>query len=251
MVIAKYKTVKTKSNPRRNIDELQFKIRPNTTDAKVIDEVITKNTYEKKNRNNDFNFEIGPGQTWLDLGGNIGTFSVLALEKGADKVITYEPESENYELLKHNLSLNRYPKNKYKTHKQAVSTKNGKMNLHLCKGDYNKYRHSLIPIRGRETTPVSVVSLESVRKKYPSINSIKMDIEGAEIDILEKYKKWEGIDNLVFEYSFDVDNSIPRFMKIIDKLKKKYDNVLFLKVKPDELEYNHFPRATMVYCYND
>ena len=60
---------------------------------------------------------------WLDLGGNIGTFTVNVLAKGC-KVYTYEPEPNNYKLLKKNIDLNSklYFKNRVKTYKKAVST---------------------------------------------------------------------------------------------------------------------------------
>jgi len=54
------KTVISKSKPiqtTKGIIPLKFYIRPNTTDEKVIDEVINRNVYQKKK----LNFEINPG----------------------------------------------------------------------------------------------------------------------------------------------------------------------------------------------
>lgn len=234
------------TRPKRDLPSLKFQIRPDTTDIKVIDEVIHRNSYQKRS----IDFFIGEGQSWLDLGGNIGTFAVLALSLGAQKVICYEPEPENFELLSLNLRLNDFELGRYQLHQSAVSAEgaNEPIELYICRGDYNKYRHSLIKIRGRPTIKVDCVSLDQVRKAYPEINAIKMDIEGAEIEILEKYDNWWGIDKLVFEYSFDVDPSIPRFLNIIEKLKKSFSTVHYTKVKADESEYKYYPRATMVFC---
>ena len=79
-----------------------------------------------------------------------------------------------------------------------------------------------------------------------------MDIEGSEILILEfltatHYKQY-NIQKLVFEYSFDVDRSIPRFLRIIHNLKKYFSRVHYDKVKENELEYNYFPACTNVFC---
>lgn len=83
-------------------------------------------------------------------------------------------------------------------------------------------------------------------------DGVKIDIEGAEIDILESVgpREWASwnTQKLVFEYSFDIDNSIPRFLDIIDSLREYFDFVYYTKVKEDELVYNHFPAATIVYC---
>ena len=77
-----------------------------------------------------------------------------------------------------------------------------------------------------------------------------MDIEGAEIEILEKIplKVLKPIKKLVFEYSFDFDKSIPRFLKIIEKLRKHFKVVSYSKVKDNELEYSYFPPCVNVFC---
>jgi hypothetical protein len=136
-----------------------------------------------------------------------------------------------------------------KTFCQALFLEDKKVPLYLCKGDYNKYRHSLLYKRGRPMIQVPVKSIFSVLKKYP-INCIKMDIEGSEIEILEQMQKHdlEKIQKMVFEYSFDFDKSIPRFIRIIEKLQTIFSQVHYNKVKPDELEYNYFPACTLVFC---
>ena len=235
--------------PKRGLD-LQLTIRPNTTDEKVIDEVFKRNSYDKPK----VNFRVCDGkESWLDLGGNIGTFSLIVLSRGG-RVVTCEPEPSNLKLLETNLSVN-FPKTdgRWIILPVAVSSQpSGKMlDLYICKGDYNKYRHTLKPVRGRKTLRVKNMNIHDLLSEY-SFDCIKMDIEGAEIDILETlvhtdYRKY-GIHKLVLEYSFDVDRSIPRFLGIINELKKHFSTVFYTKVNPDELEYNYYPPACMVYC---
>lgn len=64
---------------------------------------------------------------------------------------------------------------------------------------------------------------------------------GAEIDILEELKPedYKGIDKVVYEYSFDIDPSIPRFLAIVEKLRKVFRLVHYTKVNETELEYRH------------
>ena len=125
------------------------------------------------------------------------------------------------------------------------------MDLFICKGDYNKYRHTLVPIRGRTTIHVPVQPILKVLAKYKP-DCIKMDIEGAEISILESLTPKDfthaRIKKLVFEYSFDVDRSIPRFLAIIENLKKYFTKVYYDKVKENEEFYNYFPACTNVFC---
>ena len=246
---SKSKNKKTKVNVK-NYGEMSLFIRPDTTDIKVIKEVLQTCVYEKKS----IGFFVEENENWLDLGGNIGTFSLLCLARNAN-VISYEPEKENFSLMEKNIETN-FPgasSKKVKLINQAVGTNSGSIDLYLCKGDYNKYRHTIYPKRGRESVSVKIQSIKSVLNKYSKIDCIKMDIEGAEIDILEflkpsDYKKF-GIKKIVFEYSFDIDNSIPRFMKIMKSLKKYFNNVHWTKVKSNELTYDYFPAATLVFCY--
>ena len=110
--------------------EIKCNIRKNTTDIKVIKEVLETRVYHKTTRDKDFTFDVEKGEKWLDLGGNIGTFAIYALTKGAKKVISYEPEKDNFEILSKNM-LENFPKSKYSIVESAVGTISGKTNLYL------------------------------------------------------------------------------------------------------------------------
>jgi FkbM family methyltransferase len=232
-------------NEKRNLD-LQLYIREETTDPKVIIEVFTTNVYEKPK----IDFYIEPQDKWLDLGGNIGTFSLLALSRGCS-VVTCEPEPENVDILEKNLTLN-FPGGAWEIIPMAVTTKrDNSIDFYPCNGEYNKYRHTIYPKRGRSKTSVPNIHIDDLLSGT-YIDSIKIDIEGAEIDILEHltpddYAK-NGIRKMVFEYSFDVDSYIPRFLAIINKLRQYFSVVHYTKVKENEEHYRYFPAATIVYC---
>lgn len=226
-------------------------IRPETTDIKVIDEVLKSAVYKKPM----LNFDVESDETWLDLGGNIGTFSLYALARNCRQVIAYEPEPDNCNLFLKNLTEN-YTGG-WMLNRCAIgcsvntAESESAVDLYLCKGNYNKYRHTLYHKRGRQSIKVSMVNFKSEMDKWLP-DGVKIDIEGSEIDILEyvcadDWKKWQT-KKLVFEYSFDIDPSIPRFLKIIAELKKYFKTVYYSKVKDTELEYKYFPAMTIVYC---
>lgn len=232
--------------PKKHVD-LDLYIRPETTDEKVIVEVLKTDVYEKPS----IEFYINPGDRWLDLGGNIGTFALLAVSRGAS-VVTCEPEADNIYILEKNLMHN-FPEGaseKWQILPAAVTVNDEQsIDLYLCKGDYNKYRHTIYHKRGRSSTKVNNIHIRDLLQS-DNFNAIKIDIEGAEIDILEELTPddFAGINKLVYEYSFDIDPSIPRFLAIVDRLRRVFSTVHYTKVKEDELEYKHFPAATMVYC---
>ena len=210
--------------------------RKGTSDEKVIKEINYTKIYEKC-------FPIESSDNWLDLGANFGCFTQKCLYKGCF-VRAVEPEPKNFFLLKKNTCTF----TNVELFEGAVSI-HDQNKLYLAKSDTNHWRHTLIPVKGRTTIDVKIYKIEELLK---GIDAIKIDIEGAEIELLEYMDEshFKSLNKLVFEYSFDKDRSIPRFNKIIEKLKKNFDNVKF-KVKQDQLEYNYFPACDNVYCWNN
>lgn len=67
-----------------------FHTRPNTTDDRIVREVYTDNHYRVSSSLK--------GKAVIDIGANIGAFSILCAERGAD-VFAFEPEPNNFQLL--------------------------------------------------------------------------------------------------------------------------------------------------------
>ena len=68
--------------------------------------------------------------------------------------------------------------------------------------------------------------------------------------ILEKYAEIK-VKKLVFEWSFDIDNSIIRFESLIKRLKKTYKNVVFAGYSAgyDQWQPSWFPACRTIWCY--
>jgi len=219
---------------------IKFLYRPNTTDIVAIKEVLTKNPYQSKTGN-----QIEPEDHWLDLGANIGAFTLLALSKGA-KVTAYEPEPQNYDLLQKNLELN---KQNATTHQSAVTGDGQSITqLFTCKGQYNKYRHHLKPTRGR--TPIMVNVTPITKAINTQITAIKMDIEGSEFTIIPHLKDWKNVKKLVMEYHHDHQRSMPIFWEHIKYLKQHFTNIKHKKM-PTTPTYAFYPASTIIHAWND
>ena len=68
--------------------------RENTTDEKVIKEILVNKAYKKKK----IGFDVEPGDIWLDGGSQIGVFAEYAAVNGCKKIYCYEPENANFHL---------------------------------------------------------------------------------------------------------------------------------------------------------
>ena len=157
---------------------------------------------------------VKPGMTVIDIGANIGLYSVIAGRLVGDngKVFSFEPENKNYEFLSNNIKANNL-KNVL-LNKTAISNEKSTKNLFLFSENTGSY--SLVDNRKTNISiPVQTDTLDNILKQQ-SINRvdvIKMDIEGAE------YMAFEGMlqiisnsTNLTMMIEF-FPNAIKRFNK--------------------------------------
>lgn len=132
-----------------------------------------------------FKDSLKEGATAVDIGTNIGYYTIIAGKKigPRGKVFAYEPNRDSFNLLKQNIEINNFcnvtPVN------IALSDSLGKRVLYF--GD-NKCTHSFADNRKTgKNEIVATDTLDNSLKKYgsPKIDVLKMDIEGAEILALE------------------------------------------------------------------
>lgn len=217
---------------------IDFFYRENTSDYKTFEEVIQRNVYQKKG------MKIIAGEEWYDFGGNVGAFTLLAAKHGAN-VTTYEPDPNNCKMIVRNLELNNLKANVICA--GVVHNDVKKANLYVGNNG-NVWRNSMYKNWNGSGIVVDCVNFDEV---VPDGVCVKMDIEGGEMPILETTKR--TFKKMVFEWSFDIDGSLNRFRKCIDKLKQKYDLSMIdsrYYTNPDEfVPKNFIVKATNVFCY--
>jgi FkbM family methyltransferase len=231
--------------PLPGMHDLDYKVegnigyftRPGTSDATAYKEVVTNTGYKRRY------FPIEPGQKWLDLGANVGAFSVWASSIGIEIVGAYEPEPNNANLAQQNLAYNGF--GNVPLHETAVSYEGGEFPLYLSNTEYGQWRHSLYQNKKKHSITIKSVPFSELLE---GVDGVKMDIEGSEIEIIENLNDWGSVKMLVLEWHFDIDNSIPRFKKAMKKLSEHFENVRYNKL-PDAETYDHFPPARIVFCW--
>lgn len=230
---------------------LTFTIRPGTSDKKAIDEVITRRGYRKTK---PFAFDVAPGETWLDLGANIGSFSAYALARGAAHVIAVEPDPVHVELLR--LNAKPHALSKLTILEVAVVADDRKSaTLHLNTRAGNTWRNSIERAwKGGEDREITCLNIGNLISKIDGEFCIKMDIEGTEIPILE----WllahgdvmQRVRKLVFEWSFDVNPDLKRFRSVMTALMAAFPYVQPRKLYETEDVWpaSWFPPAITIFC---
>jgi FkbM family methyltransferase len=231
-----------------SIDPWRMRYRRGTTDEKAIHEVWKLAVY----RNNKIGFQVQPGDVVLDLGGNIGSFTMYALAHGAARVITAEPHPDNVALLKSNVELNNQV--------AAVTILPCAISwdlpplveriLYVPQEDRNTYRHTIIPVRGRKQLLIDQRRFQDILSD--DITFVKMDIEGSERAILESCTGWRNVRRLVFEYHFDKRKnsnykSFERFHQVMNILRAQGFTVHHKPLPLNGIP-NYFPCDTVVHC---
>ncbi len=128
---------------------------------------------------------ISKGDVVIDVGAHVGYYTLIfaRIVGKRGKVFAFEPDPENFRILKKNVSMNGY-KNVVLINK-AVSNKTGKVKLYLCKENAGDHRifdsHD-----NRESIKVDAIRLDDYFKDYHGkINIIKNDSQGAEGAVIE------------------------------------------------------------------
>lgn len=128
---------------------------------------------------------VPPGSVVVDIGANIGVYTLYAAACGAALIHSFEPNSEAFRLLSRNVRENGLG-NVVRTHRTAVAGANfGTVKFPKISSMYNAI---IDDDADQEYEYVSSVSLEEVAMRIssenPRIDLLKMDCEGAEYDIL-------------------------------------------------------------------
>jgi len=143
---------------------------------------------------------VKSGDVVLDLGANIGYFTILFAKIVGEngKVVAFEPESKNFQILKKNISENGY--NNVILENKAVSEKNG--STVLFTGTKSSGANRIYePKKAQEwrkkekqqefeKNEIETVSIDKFlnEKEIEKVNFIKIDIEGGEFFALKGMK---------------------------------------------------------------
>lgn len=135
-----------------------------------------------------FQKEIQQGMTVLDMGANLGYYTVMFahLVGPSGKVIAFEPDPQSGVVLKKNILANEFHNVSFV--EKALSDHTGFIKLYVSienRGDNRIYDTK----DGRESIEVEMVSLDDYLPKDTKIDLIKMDVQGAESLILSGMEK--------------------------------------------------------------
>ncbi len=145
---------------------------------------------------------LKPGMTIVDIGANVGLYSVIASKVVGKKgrVYSFEPEPLNYKVLKKNISLNNCQN--VLCEQMALGDKSG--TAYLFKEARSIGTHSMIKKKhgSQEKISVKVTKLDEYFSSTKKIDAIKIDVEGFELSVLVGARMiLKNVNYLFFEFT--------------------------------------------------
>ncbi len=134
--------------------------------------------------------EIKSGDIVIDVGANIGYYTLIfaKLVGNTGKVIAFEPEPKNFELLKKNIAVNKL--SNVILEQKIVSDNNKRTKLFLANSGIVGH-HINTTKNNQNFIEVDSITLDDYLDKNNltnKINFLKIDVEGAEMKVLEGAK---------------------------------------------------------------
>ncbi len=126
---------------------------------------------------------LGPGDTMIDVGANIGYFTVSAARAvgPTGRVVAFEPAAATRQLLADNLRLNGLTNVTIRD--EALAAARGEVPLYLGPQDDSGLA-SLRPLAGSSSTVVQQVPFDEIWNPADRVALVKIDVEGAELATL-------------------------------------------------------------------
>lgn len=175
---------------------MSLAFRPDTNDAEVFEAVVARNEYRLPTR-------FRADTVVLDVGAHIGSFSYLALSRGAGHVYAFEPELSNFRQLSANLAG--FGQRAHPANRALWRSDTPALQLNFWRSDDARNTGGGSVIWETSGPPVESIPLDdviraTVQKHGRPIDLMKLDCEGAEFPILLTSRELSHVDRIVGEY---------------------------------------------------
>jgi FkbM family methyltransferase len=131
---------------------------------------------------------LKPGDVFIDVGANLGMITLAAAYamQGKGRILSFEPFEPTQRLLTKSVWMNGFSE-MVEIHQAAVSNRDGHQTLHLgaTSGHNSLYHLDAGTIYSTQSVEVPLVRLDSVLSSNTHVDLVKIDVEGAELDVLE------------------------------------------------------------------
>lgn len=196
-----------KRNKDRPIDVVyhNLKLRIHPGDNAIESKILFSSKLREKIEIQNIRDKIKNGGVFVDIGANVGYYSLMAAKYGATKVVAIEPNPVVLNRLKDNISFNGYAKI-ITPLQTGVGESKGRLELTVCNDDMGSSSVVNRKINGKKIS-IDIMPLYELMKRenINVIDALKIDIEGMEDKVLFPY--FEKTDKSNYPKLIVIENS--------------------------------------------
>ncbi len=137
----------------------------------------------------------------IDAGAQAGFFILYCRALNPEvKVYALEPDEENLQLLEEHLQINKLEN--VGVIPGALAGKSGLRDYYISHDSHNHSLFKVLVPKITKNIKIKVYNLDDWLKEkgIESVSLLKLDIEGAEYEVLENFTHWDKIKNIALEY---------------------------------------------------
>jgi len=137
----------------------------------------------------------------IDAGAQAGFFVLYCWALNPEvKIFAIEPDEENLEFLNQHIEINNL-KN-VEVIPAALAGKSGLRNFFISNDTHNHSLFKVLVPKINKNIKIKTYNLDDwlSEQGIEKVSLLKLDIEGAEYEVLENFKSWEKIKNIALEY---------------------------------------------------
>jgi FkbM family methyltransferase len=197
--------------------ELQYYYRPFSLDTYIKKEIFYDNAYKVLK-------DVYENSRVLDVGSHIGLFALLA-SRFTDKIITFEPDERNRQIMLLNIAKNGLSEDILSLPFAINGTQSPTTIMHFYNNTGN---NTCIPYPFNCSKQVKVVNADI--NIYLPCDILKLDIEGSEYDVIDSIKDLSQIGKaLTIEIHYHIPEWKSRLHNMIKKLTESRFKVEWVK----------------------
>jgi FkbM family methyltransferase len=198
-----------------NGDGIKLKLEPRCGESFTFFETLVRRDYLVEG------VSLQPGDTVVDVGANIGSFTVLAASAVGinGRVLSFEPVPETFRRLQENVSLNGL-QNVRCSQTAVEATSNGQIKLYSAKKP--SYSTAYIDMPGATEVDVQTITLDHALRDggLDRVSLLKIDCEGGEYGIFSTMTESTAakIDKIAMEIHIVRGQSVEALIQRMDQL---------------------------------
>ena len=193
---------------RKGLNEVKYNVAQNFSKKAAGGEYIHPFVSERMGAPLNINAVLNREDTWLDIGGHIGLFAIRMASQfpKIKKVVSYEALPHNVSFAIENIKINGVEGSCEMVQKAIVPNHEPSISFFISS---DSGKHSIIPTKGRENITVPAININDALTQSGA-TAIKMDVEGAEYELIKAVKDWSNIRVAIIEWHFNSMRSLTK-----------------------------------------